>query len=60
MADITMCSWEWCPMRDRCYRYKAKRDIHQLMFVDVPINDGKCEYLWERQDNMIDTDNDLL
>ena len=59
MADITMCSWEGCPMKEKCYRFTAPRCEYQTVFIDVPIKDWKCEYLWEREDNMVDTDDDL-
>ena len=29
MADITMCSSENCPMRDKCYRTQAKGSNYQ-------------------------------
>lgn len=41
-----MCSWEWCPIKEKCYRHTAQRSDYQLVFTDPPIEDGKCEYLW--------------
>ena len=47
MPDITMCKWEWCPMKDKCYRYTAKPSEMQSYFIETPIEDWKCEYFWE-------------
>lgn len=38
MADITMCEWTDCPMKDNCYRYTAPKSEYQLMFIEVPID----------------------
>ena len=46
MADITMCSWEWCPMKEKCYRYTAHKEEYQTMFIEPPTKDWECEYLW--------------
>ena len=29
MADITICVCEDCPVKEECYRFKAKRDTYQ-------------------------------
>lgn len=49
MADITMCDGINCPLRETCYRFKAKPDKYgQSYFVKVPVdNDGKCEFYWK-------------
>lgn len=46
MADITMCHWEWCNKKDKCYRYTAKENPwRQAYFAETPIKeDWTCEY----------------
>ena len=43
MSDITKCSGFLCPLKDNCYRYKAKDDVLQSYFTEQPYKDGKCE-----------------
>lgn len=45
MADITMCSGQGCPMKEKCYRFMAIPNIYrQSYFVNPPIkSDGTCE-----------------
>lgn len=46
MTDITSCTGEQCPIRDKCYRYTAVRSCVQSYFMDVPYDYEKnsCEY----------------
>lgn len=49
MPDITMCKGDGCPMRETCYRYKAKaNDCWQSWFANVPYDEesGKCDHYW--------------
>ena len=49
MADITMCNGMGCNLRDKCYRYTATpNEYRQPYFLNEPIRDGKCDYLWEK------------
>jgi hypothetical protein len=60
MPDITMCNWDNCPMKDTCYRYKAKADkLWQVYFIDAPIRDLKCEYYWDMEDRNKEIFNDF-
>ena len=54
MPDITMCEWTDCPMKEECYRYKAKPDEPQLYFTEPPIEDWECEYFWEKDNKNTD------
>lgn len=55
MADITMCpgeridsmrTREICPLRNDCYRYKAKPSILQSYFMSIPLVAKECiEYV---------------
>jgi len=47
MPDITMCSGEGCPFKEKCYRFTAKpSEYWQSYFVDPPIKDDKCDHYW--------------
>lgn len=51
MPDITMCCNRDCPIRNKCYRYRAVPDEYQsfAFFKRQPIsdtNDEECEYFW--------------
>lgn len=46
MPDITMCSGGNCPMKETCYRYKAKpSEFWQSYFTEIPFKmvEGKIE-----------------
>jgi len=54
--DITLCKGKGCPVRENCYRYKAKPSDYQSYFVeDFPcrdsVNDGRYHYFWAVKDN---------
>jgi hypothetical protein len=36
MPDIVMCGWEDCPMKLRCYRYRATPNEYRQAFLDKP------------------------
>lgn len=59
MADITMCKSQDCPLRDTCYRYKAKASEYlQAYFTEPPYNKetGECPTYWGTpQQNIMDT-----
>lgn len=45
MPDISMCEGGSCPLKEECYRYRAKPNYHQTYLVDIPYDpvSGKCE-----------------
>lgn len=49
MADITMCSGEDCPMKERCYKFTAhKNNWRQSFFLNPPIKEDKtCDHFWD-------------
>lgn len=51
MADITMCLWTDCPMKDKCYRYTAPKSLYQSVFIEVPLDKetDTCEYLYIKE-----------
>lgn len=52
MPDITMCTGEGCPLKDECYRYKARPSDYRQVYFERPPNRGnKCEYfskIWQK------------
>lgn len=61
MADITKCTGEGCPVKDKCYRYTETTNERQSWFVEVPgrldsVDDKpvwKCEMYWGEQQTAI-------
>lgn len=53
MPDITMCNGEDCPIKDTCYRFKAKASSYQSFFsgqpyeVDLGGEFTGCNYHWK-------------
>jgi hypothetical protein len=45
MPDITMCGDAKCPLKEDCYRFKAKpSEYMQSWFTESPRSGDKCEY----------------
>ena len=36
MPDISMCTWEWCPLKNNCYRFKAPANELYQTYIDKP------------------------
>ena len=56
MTDIMICSGENCPLKKKCYRYKAKINyLHQSYFMEAPYDKKKneCVYFFDKEE-MID------
>jgi len=56
--DITMCSGVGCRVKDKCYRFTAKRcEYMQSQFTNPPLkveNDIlKCDMFWGENENKI-------
>ena len=47
MPDITLCKGNDCPLKETCYRYKAKPCEYQSYFMESPYKDGDCSHYWE-------------
>lgn len=57
MPDITMCVNKQCPLRSKCYRYRAVPSTWQSFANYIPhtiaklsdpaIYETKCDYFWE-------------
>lgn len=53
MADITMCTGENCPVKNKCYRHTASPNVRQAYFLFPPFREGKCEMFWGEQSEFI-------
>lgn len=49
MPDISMCVGNDCPLKETCYRFKAKPCEYQTYFMNPPYEDRKCEYYWKME-----------
>ncbi len=50
--DITLCSWEWCKLKNNCIRYLAKKDKYaQSYFIKPPIKDWECKFIYKKDNN---------
>lgn len=57
MPDITMCCNHECPLREKCYRYRARPDKYWQSYAFYkpenkpfgPVGDTslECEYFWK-------------
>ena len=48
-VDVTMCHGGTCPLRQRCYRYRAIGEGRQTYFGSLPFDAarGTCDQLWD-------------
>ena len=45
MPDIIMCEGKDCPIKERCYLYRATPcEQRQAYFTEIPYKDGNCDY----------------
>jgi len=54
MPDITMCKGQNCPLKENCYRYKAKPSLYQSYFMEAPFKNRECNHYWEIVKSKID------
>lgn len=52
MVDICMCQNEDCPLKDSCYRYRAKASEYQTFYIvgdkmKKDAQERKCTSYWE-------------
>ena len=48
MPDISMCSGVDCPLKEKCYRYRAvPTEFRQSYFTVPPFKDGNCNKFWD-------------
>ncbi len=46
MAYITMCKGEDCKHKYTCSRYTLTPEKEKEVFAEIPLEDGKCEMYW--------------
>lgn len=49
MPDITMCTGAGCPLKNRCYRFRAQTHGRQDYFGRSPYDaaSGRCDDFWD-------------
>jgi len=47
MPDISMCCNRDCPIREKCYRYRARPDKYWQSYAFFEYKDDKCDNFWE-------------
>ena len=47
MPDITICCNYECPLREKCYRYRAVPDEYWQSFAWYNCRTDNCDYYWE-------------
>lgn len=47
--DFCMCPGDKCPIKEQCYRFKAKPSHMQTWFSEAPFKNRKCEYFVKLQ-----------
>lgn len=59
MPDFTMCEGTGCPLKQECYRYRAKPSRKQGYFAVIPYDQegdvGDCEYFLDMNKNNVET-----
>jgi len=46
MADITMCTGDGCPLKEKCYRFTSIASERQSYFFTPPFDGKTCEMYW--------------
>jgi hypothetical protein len=48
MPDMSICTGNDCPLKDSCYRYKAKAGEYMQSYIEAPYNveEAKCDFYW--------------
>lgn len=53
MADITMCTGDGCPLKEKCCRFTAEKSEWQSYFLTPPFDGKTCEIYWGKQSESI-------
>ena len=46
MADISLCAEERCPVKNKCFRFKAFSSLMQSFVIPGNITESGCELFW--------------
>jgi len=49
MPDISMCNNQECPLKEKCYRYKAEPNPYRQSYGDFKYKNG-CSYFINKND----------
>lgn len=53
MSDITMCEGINCPIREKCYRFRAKTNLVQHFFLKTLYEYSHCEKFISYEDELV-------
>jgi hypothetical protein len=53
MSDITMCEGINCPIREKCFRFRAKTNLVQHFFLKTPYEYSHCEKFISYEDELV-------
>ena len=53
MSDITMCEGINCPIREKCYRFRANTNLVQHFFLKTPYEYSHCEKFISYEDELV-------
>ena len=56
MTDISKCSGMGCPLKYKCWRFRAPADPDWQSYVEPPYDDltGKCDFLMPMKEKKTD------
>ena len=53
MSDITMCEGIGCPIREKCFRFRAKTNLVQHFFIKTPYEYSHCDKFISYEDELV-------
>ena len=53
MSDITMCEGINCPIREKCFRFRAKINLVQHFFIKTPYEYSHCDKFISYEDELV-------
>ena len=53
MSDITMCEGINCPIKEKCFRFKAKTNLVQHFFIKTPYEYSHCDKFISYEDELV-------
>ena len=53
MSDITMCEGINCPIREKCFRFRAKTNLVHHFFLKTPYEYSHCDKFISYEDELV-------
>ena len=53
MSNITMCEGINCPIREKCFRFRAKANLVQHFFIKTPYEYSHCDKFISYEDELV-------